>query len=102
MTRRPDFHIDETTVTGIGAGWSEYDRAALSRRGRNILIYPMNIYRKRHILVTRSDAFDRFGTRLEHRFTPSELQRMMRPVGLDEIPFSEKRPNWLACGLRAR
>jgi len=48
----------------------------------------------------RTDALDRFGTRLEHRFTRAEIQEMMEAAGLKDIVFSEREPFWVACGVR--
>ena len=52
------------------------------------------------IYTMRTDALDRFGTRLEHRFTRAEIQEMMEAAGLKDIVFSEREPFWVACGVR--
>jgi hypothetical protein len=49
----------------------------------------------------RTDALDRFGTRLEQRFTRAEIEVMMRRAGLTDIRFSETEPYWVACGRKA-
>ena len=49
----------------------------------------------------RTDALDRFGTRLEQRFTRSEIEEMMRKAGLERIEFSSDLPYWCAVGFRA-
>ena len=49
----------------------------------------------------RTDALDRFGTRLEQRFTRSEIGEMMTAAGLDDIRFSEREPYWVACGRKS-
>jgi len=51
--------------------------------------------------LERTDALDRFGTRLEQRFTAPEMERMMRAAGLDRITFSDHVPFWCAVGYRA-
>jgi hypothetical protein len=48
----------------------------------------------------RTDALDRFGTRLERRFTREEIRSMMHAAGLDEIAFSERDPYWCAVGRK--
>ena len=48
----------------------------------------------------RTDARDRFGTRLERRFTASEISQMMRAAGLERITFSDDAPYWCAVGYR--
>jgi hypothetical protein len=47
----------------------------------------------------RTDALDRFGTRLEQRFTKQEIQKMMESSGLENIKFSEDTPFWTAVGF---
>jgi hypothetical protein len=49
----------------------------------------------------RTDALDRFGTRLEQRFTRVEMERMMKEAGLAQIRFSEREPFWVACGVKS-
>jgi hypothetical protein len=49
----------------------------------------------------KTDALDRFGTRLEHRFTKDEIREMMERCGLTRIRFSETRPYWVAVGIKA-
>lgn len=49
----------------------------------------------------RTDSLDRFGTRLEHRFTRAEIEKMMLESGLENIRFSDQVPYWVACGTRA-
>ena len=48
----------------------------------------------------RTDALDRFGTRLEHRFTKKEIVNMMEKSGLTNIKFSENSPYWVAVGKK--
>lgn len=61
--------------------------------------YPLSIYRNRGFYVMRTDALDRFGTRLEQRFSRVEIQQMMESAGLERIVFSEKMPFWCAIGF---
>lgn len=62
---------------------------------------PLSAYRSLSFYTMRTDALDRFGTRLEHRFTRPEIDAMMRDAGLTEIRFSDREPYWVACGVRA-
>ena len=50
----------------------------------------------------RTDALDRFGTRLEQRFSRPEIEAMMIAAGLGEIVFRDDIPDWVACGRRVR
>ena len=47
-----------------------------------------------------TDSLDRFGTKLEHRFTKDEIYIMMKNLGLTKIKFSEKSPFWVAVGVK--
>ena len=49
----------------------------------------------------RNDALDRFGTRLEKRFTQAEIMTLLTEAGLDDIKFSEDPPWWVAVGHRS-
>jgi hypothetical protein len=61
---------------------------------------PLSAYRRNSFYTMRTDALDRFGTRLEQRFSRAEIARMMRDSGLDDIVFREDVPYWVACGRR--
>jgi hypothetical protein len=54
---------------------------AAERAGRNAESLPLAFYPKQWDYVMRNDALDRFGTRLEHRFTPAKIESMMRSPG---------------------
>jgi SAM-dependent methyltransferase len=62
--------------------------------------FPLSFYRNRSYYVLRTDALDRFGTRLEQRFTRAEIEEMMHVAGLDNIVFSDHAPFWCAVGWR--
>jgi hypothetical protein len=48
----------------------------------------------------RTDALDRFGTRLEKRFTKIQIEEMMLRAGLENINFSNDLPFWCAVGYK--
>lgn len=62
--------------------------------------FPLHAYRSASMYRLKTDALDRFGTRLEQRFTKSELERMMVKAGLKRIRFSEAMPYWTAVGFK--
>lgn len=72
----------------------------LERRGTAVGSFPLSVYRHRSLYTMRTDALDRFGTRLEKRFSRNEIERMMNAAGLDNIQFNETPPFWLAVGYR--
>ena len=46
-------------------------------------------------------TFDRFGTRLEQRFTRAQIRQMMEQAGFERITFSDSPPYWCADGYRS-
>ena len=66
--------------------------------GINVTNFPLSSYRNCGFYVMRTDALDRFGTRLEQRFTKLEIKTMMEHAGLENIRFSEATPFWCAVG----
>ena len=51
--------------------------------------------------VLKTDALDRFGTRLEKRFTKNEIREMMAEAGFKDISFSNGTPFWVAIGTKS-
>lgn len=72
----------------------------LEKLGANVESLPLSFYRDRTFYVMRTDALDRFGTRLEKRFTRRQIETMMRDAGLTEIRFSDDPPFWCAVGVK--
>jgi ubiquinone/menaquinone biosynthesis C-methylase UbiE len=70
------------------------------KAGANVEIFPLAAYRKRAFYSMRTDALDRFGTRLEQRFTKKEITEMMENAGLEKISFRNGTPYWCACGIK--
>jgi SAM-dependent methyltransferase len=73
----------------------------LERLGVDVERVPLSFYRDRGFYTMRTDAFDRFATRLEQRFTAGEIEAMMRAAGLDDVVVSPEAPYWCAVGRRA-
>jgi len=72
----------------------------LERLGVDVTYFPLSYYRRDSYYRMRTDALDRFGTRLENRFSKRQIEEMMESAGLEEIRFRDKFPNWIACGLK--
>ncbi|HEV7571809.1 MAG TPA: class I SAM-dependent methyltransferase [Thermoanaerobaculia bacterium] len=72
----------------------------VERMGIRVESFPLAYYRNRSFYMLRTDALDRFGTRLEQRFTRAEIDSMMREAGLVNIVFSPRAPFWVALGRR--
>ncbi len=75
---------------------------ALEKAGFDVSNFPLAAYRNQSFYSMRTDALDRFGTRLEQRFTRDQIRSMMETAGLERITFSEGGPFWCAVGYRAR
>jgi ubiquinone/menaquinone biosynthesis C-methylase UbiE len=61
---------------------------------------PLSQYRYRSFYSMRTDSLDRFGTRLEQRFTATEIRKMMEESGLENIQMSTSEPFWCAVGFK--
>ena len=72
----------------------------VERSGVNASNFPLSSYRDRSFYVMRTDALDRFGTRLEQRFTQNQIRAMMENAGMKRITFSEGEPYWCAVGYK--
>lgn len=72
----------------------------LAKRGRDVGAWPLSYYRDRSFYVMRNDVLDRFGTRLEQRFSRRQIAKMMSDAGLERIRFSEHAPFWCAVGFK--
>jgi ubiquinone/menaquinone biosynthesis C-methylase UbiE len=62
--------------------------------------FPLAFYRQRSFYVMRTDALDRFGTRVEHRYSKEEIRQMLEASGFERITFSDEAPYWCAVGYR--
>lgn len=75
--------------------------AVLWKIGFPIESWPLSYYRDRSFYVMRTDAYDRFCTRLEKRFTRAQIETMLMQAGFRNIRFSERAPYWCAVAIKA-
>jgi SAM-dependent methyltransferase len=68
--------------------------------GGSVHSWPLSAYRDQPFYSLRTDALDRFGTKLEKRFTKLEIEAMMENSGLEKIKFSRHTPFYCAVGLK--
>jgi len=61
---------------------------------------PLAAYRDRSFVFMRNDSLDRFGTKLEKRFTKGQIAEMMKGAGLVDIKFNDYEPFWCAVGYK--
>jgi ubiquinone/menaquinone biosynthesis C-methylase UbiE len=72
----------------------------LEKLGFNVDNLPLSYYKNRSFYVMKTDALDRFGTKLEKRFSKKEIYEMLEQAGLENISFSNHAPYWCAVGYK--
>jgi ubiquinone/menaquinone biosynthesis C-methylase UbiE len=88
-------------IIAVAVYWPLARFAALIERvGYSPSVIPLGFYRHREFYVMRTDAYDRFCTRLEQRFTRRQIEQMLKRAGFDDIHFSDKAPFWCAIGKK--
>jgi len=68
----------------------------LENMGKNISNFPLHHYADMPFVMLQNDALDRFGTRLEQRFSKKEITSMLNNAGFDltTLKFSDIEPFW--------
>ena len=68
----------------------------LSKRGKNVSNIPLHHYANMPFVMLQNDALDRFGTRLEQRFSKRDIEEMITKAGFDvtSLRFSDIEPFW--------
>ena len=61
---------------------------------------PLSFYKNSSFYTMRTDSLDRFGTKLEKRYTKKSMEKLMLDSGLVDIDFSLSEPYWVAVGYR--
>ncbi len=98
----PRVRIRVADLTAVFVYWPLARSArAAEAFGLNVSSFPLAFYRHRSFYTMRTDALDRLGTRVEHRFTRCQIMRMMTEAGLVDVRFSTASPYWCAVGKRA-
>lgn len=62
--------------------------------------WPLKFYTDRTFYVMRTDALDRFGTKLEKRFTKPQIVAMLKAARLEDIRFSDNAPYWVCTATK--
>lgn len=62
--------------------------------------WPLKFYADRSFYVMRTDALDRFGTKLEKRFTKQQITLMLKAARLEGIQFSDSAPFWVCTASK--
>lgn len=61
---------------------------------------PLSAYNNKSFFIIRNDALDKFGTRLEQRFSKKQVMDMMGNCGLKDIVISDGTPFYHAVGRK--
>ena len=87
-------------ITQVIAGLAYFPLAhiakLLSKLGKNVSNFPLHHYANMPFVMLQNDALDRFGTRLEQRFSKKEITEMLRIADFDisTLTFSDVEPFW--------
>ena len=63
--------------------------------------WPLSYYRRRSVYVMWTDAYDRFCTPLEQRFSRAQIAEMLTACGCEDIRFSPEMPFWCALARKS-
>ncbi|MDC2998498.1 class I SAM-dependent methyltransferase [Candidatus Pelagibacter sp.] len=74
----------------------------LKKLGLNTENFPMNQYQDLSLYVMRTDALDRFGTKIEKRFSRKQIQKILEESNFENIKFSEDAPYWCCVGYKKK
>ena len=74
--------------------------AGLERLGLGVENVPLSDYRDKPFYQMRNDALDRFGTKLEQRFSRAEITAMLEAGGFERVRFSDGTPYWVALAYK--
>ena len=72
----------------------------LARLGALPDAWPLRYYHDKSFYVMRTDALDRFGTRLEQRFSRAQITLMLTDAGLGRVEFSKRMPGWISLAYK--
>ena len=61
---------------------------------------PLSFYKDKSFYTMRTDCLDRFGTKLEKRFSLKEIKKMMEDAGFKNIINNNKEPYWCVVGSK--
>ncbi len=93
------------TICSIIAIIIYYPLAKFSRileiLGLNVENIPLSDYRNKSFYIMNNDALDRFGTKLEQRFSKKDITNMLQNSGFHKITFSNKTPYWTCISYKA-
>jgi len=82
--------------------WPLARGARLAERcGKTVDSWPLAYYRDKGFYLMRTDALDRFGTRLERRFSRVDIATMLTAAGCINPVFSGHAPYWVVVARKS-
>lgn len=63
--------------------------------GIKTINFPLAYYKDKSFYTMRTDSLDRFGTKLENRYSKIEIADMLEKSGFKDIKFSNNMPFWV-------
>tara|TARA_B100001113_G_scaffold353433_1_gene357753 strand:+ start:1876 stop:2730 length:855 start_codon:yes stop_codon:yes gene_type:complete len=69
--------------------------------GFNVENIPLSDYRNKSFYIMNNDSLDRFGTKLEQRFSKKDITNMLIDAGFDKVKFSDNTPYWTCICYKA-
>ena len=104
LSRQPRFVVGGIAVLIAGVVYWPLARSAalLEWAGAERVAekLPLTFYRHLSFRTMRNDSLDRFGTRLERRYTRAEVKALMHGAGLVDVALSESPPFWHGVGTK--
>lgn len=73
----------------------------VSKLGIDSSFIPLSDYKDKKFAFMATDSLDRFGTRLEKRFSKTEIVNLLNLAGFENIKFSDSEPFWVCVSYRA-
>jgi hypothetical protein len=72
----------------------------LEKLSINIDNIPLSYYKNKSFYIMKNDALDRFGTKLEQRFSRKQIKNMLQNAGFEKIRFSNDTPFWTCISYK--
>ncbi len=68
----------------------------LNKIGIDTFNFPLSDYKNKSLYTMRTDSLDRFGTKIERRFSKREIKELLITHGFKNILFGKNMPYWVA------
>jgi glycosyltransferase involved in cell wall biosynthesis/SAM-dependent methyltransferase len=74
----------------------------LSKLGFKTKNFPLIYYSDKPYYFMKNDSLDRFGTKLENRFSRDQIVKLYEEAGFIDVKFSTNKPYWCAVATKAK